>query len=214
MAGLVRTVGFPSTSPTSMSRPLRLIPVLLALFALAPGCTTLQQLANLGNVDFDLDRISNGLVAGVDLDRLVQNRNIGVADGARITAAALRGEVPLSFTLFVGADNPTGNPVAQVLELDWTMLLEGTETISGTYNETISLQPGQRSLIPINMELDLVRFFGNNAGDLIDLIGDIAGDGSQPSMIKLRAQPTVNTALGPIRYPGTISIEFPVGSQN
>ncbi|OZC02248.1 hypothetical protein [Rubricoccus marinus] len=197
-----------------MLRSLRLVPVLLALFALAPGCTTLQQIANFQNVDFDLDRVSNGLVAGVDLDRLVQNRRVGVADGARITAAALRGEVPLSFTLFVGADNPTGNPVAQVLSLDWTMFLDGTETINGTYNETVSLQPGQRSLIPIDMELDLVRFFGNNAGDIIDLIGDLAGDGSQPSMIRLQARPTVNTALGPIRYPGTISIEFPVGSQN
>ena len=151
--------------------------------------------------NFDLDRVANGLVAGVDLDRLVESRRVGVADGARITAAALRGEVPLSFTLFVGADNPTGNPVAQILELDWTMFLEGTQTISGTYNELISLQPGQRSLIPINMELDLVRFFGNNAGDLIDLVGDLAGDGSQPSMIRLEAQPTLNISGQRIRYP-------------
>lgn len=190
--------------------PLFALGVILVL--LAPGCTTLQQLANLRNVDFALDRVGNGEVAGVNLDRLVQNRNVGVSDAARITTAALSGRVPLEFTLFVGADNPADNPVAQVLELDWTMFLDGTETISGVYNEVVSIEPGQRSLIPINMELDLVRFFGNNAGDLIDLIGDLAGDGSQPSIIRLQARPTVRTAIGPIRYPGTLSIEFPVGS--
>jgi hypothetical protein len=62
------------------------------------------------------------------------------------------------------------------------------------------------------MELDLVRFFGSNAGDLIDLIGDLAGDGSQPTILRLEAQPTVRTAIGPIRYPGRLSLEFPVGS--
>jgi|GEM_PF-6753856 len=77
-----------------MRRTLSLLPALLGLLLLAPGCTTLQEIANLRNVEFDLDRVGNGLVAGVDLDRLMQTQRVGVADGARITAAALRGEVP------------------------------------------------------------------------------------------------------------------------
>ncbi|MEM1054916.1 MAG: hypothetical protein AAGI52_05275 [Bacteroidota bacterium] len=196
-----------------MRRAAPLLPAILGLLVLAPGCTTLQQLTNFANVDFDLDRVANGLVAGVDLDNLMQTQRIGVADGARITAAALRGEVPLEFTLFVGADNPEGNPVAQILELDWTLFLDGTETVSGLYNDVRQLPPGERTLLPVKIELDLVRFFGNNAGDLIDLVGDLAGDGSQPTILRLEAQPTVRTSLGPIRYPGTISIEFPVGQQ-
>lgn len=196
-----------------MRRTLSLLPALLGLLLLAPGCTTLQEIANLRNVDFDLDRVGNGLVAGVDLDRLMQTQRVGIADGARITTAALRGEVPLEFTLFVGADNPDGNPVAQLIEMDWTLFLDGTETVSGVYNDVTALTPGQRTLLPVNIELDLVRFFGNNAGDLLDLIGDLAGDGSQPTILRLEAQPTIRTSIGPIRYPGTISVEFPVGEQ-
>lgn len=199
-------------SPLSR-RLLGLAPALLGLLVLLPACTTLQQFANLRNVDFDLDRVANGFVAGVNLDNLMQSRRVGVADGARITAAALRGEVPLEFTLFVGADNPEGNPVADLVELDWTLFLDGTQTVSGVYNDVTSMPPGQRTLLPVDIELDLVRFFGSNAGDLIDLIGDIAGDGSQPTILRLEAQPTIRTSLGPIRYPGTISIEFPVGQE-
>ena len=198
-----------------MRRPFRFAPLLLIVFGLAPGCTTLQQLASLRQVDFDLDRVANGFVAGVDLDNIVESRRVGVADGARITAAALRGNVPLRFTLFVGAENPADNPAAaQLVSLDWTLFLDGTETVSGIYNDDRLIEPGTRTMLPVDIELDLVRFFGNNAGDLIDLVGDLAGDGSQPSILRLQARPTVNTAVGPIRYPGTISIEFPVGSQN
>ena len=59
---------FPPFSRT-MRRPFRFAPLLLIVFGLAPGCTTLQQLAALRQVDFDLDRVANGFVAGVDLDK-------------------------------------------------------------------------------------------------------------------------------------------------
>ena len=194
---------------------MRFLPALLGLFLLVPGCTTLQQVAALQRVDFDLDRVANGFVAGVDLDRIVENRRVGIADGARITAAALSGDVPLRFTLFVGAENPADNPVAaQLVSLDWTLFMDGTETVSGVYNDDRQIAPGSRTLLPVDIELDLVRFFGNNAGDLIDLIGDLAGDGSQPTILRLDAQPTINTSFGPLRYPGRISIEFPVGESS
>ena len=195
-----------------MSRLSSFLPVLLGLLLLAPGCTTLQQLAALRQVDFALDRLTNGLVAGVDIDRLAGGGRVGVADAARIGTAAARGRVPLSFTLNVGAENPADNPAAaQLVELDWTLFLEGTETISGVYNDDRLIPPGESVTLPIQMELDLVQFFGGNAGDLIDLVSNLAGQGGQPKTLRLDARPTIQTSLGPIRYPGTISVEFPVG---
>ncbi|GAB5534222.1 MAG: hypothetical protein Rubg2KO_04710 [Rubricoccaceae bacterium] len=192
-----------------------LLPALLGLLLLAPGCTTLQQLAALRQVDFALDRLSNGLVAGVNIDRIASGGSVGLADAARIGAAAASGEVPLSFTLNVGAENPGDNPAAaQLVSLDWTLFLEDTETISGVYNDDRLIPPGETVNLPIAMELDLVRFFGRNAGDLVELVTNLAGGGGQPQMVRLDAQPTVQTSLGPIRYPGTVSIEFPVGRTN
>ena len=192
-----------------------LLPALLGLLLLAPGCTTLQQLAALRQVDFALDRLSNGLVAGVSIDRIASGGSVGLADAARIGAAAAAGEVPLSFVLNVGAENPSDNPAAaQLVSLDWTLFLEDTQTISGVYNDDRLIPPGETVNLPIAMDLDLVRFFGRNAGDLIELVSNLAGQGGQPQMVRLEAQPTVQTSLGPIRYPGTISIEFPVGRTN
>lgn len=196
---------------------LRLTPLLsaaLGVLLLAPGCTTISQIAALRQVDFDLGGVQNGLVAGVNLDRVADSRSLGVTDVARLTAAAARGSVPLSFTLNVDAENPSDNPTpAQLVKLDWTLFLNDTQTISGIYNDDRLIQPGATTVLPIAMELDLVDFFGRNVGDLSNLIVNLAGGGGSPSDIRLEAQPTIQTSLGPIRYPGTLSITFPVGRQ-
>ncbi len=182
-----------------------------AVLLLVPGCTTLQQLAALQQVEFDLDRLSNGLVAGVDIDR-ARDGSLGPLDLARLGAAAASGSVPLSFTLHVGAENPADNPVAaQLVSLDWTLFLDGTETISGIYNDDRSIAPGATMDLPIQMQLDLATFFGRNVSDLARLVGNLAGVSSQRQTIRLDARPTLQTQFGPIQYPGVISIEFPVG---
>ena len=195
-----------------MPRTAPLAVAVLGVLLLVPGCTTLQQLAALQEVDFELDRLSNGFVAGVDLDRLRGGGQLGAGDLARLGAAAATGEVPLRFVLHVGAENPEDNPVAaQLVSLDWTLFLDGTETISGVYNDDRQIPPGAAVDLPIAMELDLARFFGRNVGDLAQLVGNLAGVSSQRQVIRLEARPSINTQYGPIRYPGTISIEFPVG---
>ena len=198
-----------------MLRHTPLVCAALAVLLLAPGCTTISQLAALRQVDFDLGGVQNGLVAGVDLDRVAQSRSLGVTDLARLTAAAATGSVPLRFTLNVDAENPSENATAaQLVQLDWTLFLNDTETVSGIYNDDRLIQPGATTVLPIAMELDLARFFGRNVGDLSNLIVNLAGGGGSPSDIRLEARPTIQTSLGPIRYPGTISITFPVGRQN
>ena len=195
-----------------MLRTAPLAAALLGVLLAVPGCTTLQQIAALRAVDFELDRLSDGLVAGVDLDRLSGGGSLGPADVARLGTAAARGEVPLRFTLHVGAENPSDNPVAaQLVSLDWTLFLDGTETVSGVYNDDRQIAPGAAVDLPIQMELDLARFFGRNVGDLARLVGNLAGAETQGQTVRLDARPSINTQLGPIRYPGVISIEFPVG---
>ena len=195
-----------------MRRTAPLFATLLAVLLAVPGCTTIQQLAALRSVDFELDRLSNGLVAGVDLDRLRGGGSLGPADLARLGTAAARGTVPLQFTLHVGAENPSDNPVAaQLVSLDWTLFLDGTETVSGVYNDDRQIAPGTAVALPIDMELDLARFFGRNVADLAQLVGNLAGAETQRQTVRLDARPSINTQLGPIRYPGVISIEFPVG---
>jgi hypothetical protein len=83
--------------------------------------------------------------------------------------------------------------------------------VSGVFNDQRMLASGVTTDIPISMELDLVQFFGRNLGDLSRLALNLAGAGGSPAMLRLEAQPSINTEFGPIRYPGTISIQHEVG---
>jgi hypothetical protein len=179
--------------------------VLLTLPLVSGSCTALQEIANLRNVDFAIENVTGTNLAGVNVQDVRSYNDLGGGEVARLLAALAGGEMPLSFTLNVGASNPAANSVnARLVQLDWTLLLDNTETISGIFNDERVIPPGSEVVLPISMELDLVRFFGRNAQDLVELAAAVAGQGTKE--IALRARPTVTTPLGPITYPSEITI--------
>lgn len=170
------------------------------------GCQTLREVANLRKVQFAVDRVVEPQLAGVALNRVDSYRDLSGSDVLRLTQSAARGEMPLTFTIMMDAENPADNNVAaRLVTMDWTLLLDDTETIQGRFDETIRLEPGTPTTVPIPIELDLVRFFGDNVRDLIDLALAVAGEGDSKT-VTLQATPTIDTVLGPIRYPEPITI--------
>ncbi|MEX0600317.1 MAG: hypothetical protein WD021_02045 [Rhodothermales bacterium] len=171
------------------------------------GCQALRELAALKSVEFGLDRVSDARLADIDMERLRSYEDLSASEAVRLIAAASSGELPLEFTLHVAARNPPENPVQARLErLEWTLLLEETETISGVVEGPVVILPGDIRYIPVRIELDLVTFFERNARDLIDLALAAAGGGGDPQNVTLQAVPTIDTPLGRIAYPEPITI--------
>ncbi len=190
-----------------MPLPTRLATLSLALcLPLVLGsCTALQELANLRNVDVAIDRVTDANLAGVNVQQIRSYDDLNGGQVARLVAALATGKAPLSFTLHVGAENPAENAAnARLVQLDWTLLLDNTETISGVFNDDRVIAPGATVDIPLTMELDLVQFFGRNVQDIVELAAAVSGQGSKE--IALRARPTVTTPIGPIAYPSEITI--------
>lgn len=195
-----------------MSSLARLFPAFLGILLLLPGCSAIQQFTALSQVDFSVNRLGDGLLAGIDLNQVRSYNDLNALDAARLISSVAQGELPLGFTLHLDASNPSSNSTAaRLVQLDWTLLIDESETVSGIFNDNRLINPGETADIPISMELDLVRFFGTNAQDVIDLALNLAGAGGNPARVSLRARPTVNTALGPISYPGHITISHTVG---
>ena len=182
--------------------PILAVPVLLAV----AGCATLQQLSQLPQLDFSIDRVSDPDLAGVELAGIRRVEDLRGGDLLRIAAAVRARRVPLRFDLHVGAENPTANRYDLRLErLEWTLLLEDRETVSGVFARELVIAAGGSTDIPISVELDLLRFFDEGASDLAGLALRAAGVGG-PTNVKLRVRPTVRTPLGPIRFPNEIMV--------
>jgi hypothetical protein len=174
---------------------------------LVGGCTQLSQLQALRNVDFSIDGVQQANLAGVDLSGIQRASDVRPTDLLRLGQAASGGSLPLQFNLMLGADNPNSNATARMVELDWTLFLQDRETVSGVFNKQVVLPAGQRSVVPIGIQLDLVDFFGSNISELLNIATALAGQETPgPSTIRLVATPTIQTPIGPIRYPNPITI--------
>lgn len=184
--------------------------ILLALLVVLPalsGCQTLKEIANLRQVDFSLDRLSNLNLAGVSLDKVRSYRDLSAGDLFKLTTAVARRDLPLRFNLHVAALNPETNSVAaRLVRMDWTLFLEDRETISGVVDQEQVLNPGQPIDIPVAIDLELLSFFDKNAQDLVDLVLSLSGEGGAPKNVRLQAIPVIDTVIGPIRYPDPIVI--------
>lgn len=180
--------------------------VLLLVGGLLVSCQTLREVRNLKDVQFRIDRATDGRLAGIDLSGLQSYRDLSGADVTRLGASLSQGDLPLSFTLHVEAENPSENSVnARLTEMDWTLLLDDKETISGVSDREVVLPPGTPKDVPVGIELDLVEFFDENLRGLVDLATAVGGEGP-PTNVQLRVQPTVRTPLGPIKYPNPITV--------
>ncbi len=191
---------------------MRLASVVLLLLAL-PSCATLQGLAALSQVRFGVEGVSNVRLAGVSVDRVRSFEDLSPADLFRVSAALAGGQVPLAFDLDLTAANPEGNPEARLVALDWTLLLEGRETVGGSMTRALRFPAGEVSPFPLEIFLDLREFFDGSARDLVNLALGIAGGGGGESVdVRLRALPTLDTPIGPIRYPEPIMLVVREGS--
>ncbi len=180
---------------------LRLFSGSFLLLALA-GCATLQQVMALRDVDFAFDRVADVRLAGVDLDRVRSFSDLGLADAARLTAAVADRDLPLSLNVHLDATNPEDNTVdARLVRMDWTLLIEGREALSGVFDDEVILPPGEPRDVPFPVTLNLVEFVDGSARDLFDMALSLAGVGGAPAELAIRASPVVQTVLGPIRYP-------------
>lgn len=196
--------------PRSDLSPLRLVTV-LAPIALA-GCATLQQVTALQRVDFSLRGVSNVELAGVDFTRVRSFSDLSLGDAAALASAVQSRDLPLRLGLDVVARNPADNYAdARLVEMAWTLFLEDRETVSGVVDREILLPRGEPTDVPVAVRLNLVEFYEGNAQDLFDLARSLAGVGGEPKEVAVEVLPTVQTALGPIRYPEPLRLSYTVG---
>lgn len=190
-----------------MNRTLQYLAIILFCTAMTSGCATVRELAALRDVDFSIDRLSDVHLAGISLARVRSYSDLGLMDAGRLGMAIANKNLPLSFALHLRAENPPDNKTsARLMGLAWTLFIQDKETISGSLEQNIALPPGEPQDVPLVVNLNLLEFFDSSARDLFDMALSLTGQGGSPKHIRLEVLPTIDTALGPIRYPKPIAV--------
>lgn len=190
----------------------RLLSFAVVALVLLPGCATLQQLAVLRSVSFAFAGVSDVRVAGIRIGEGASFASLGVADAARLGAAVVAREVPLEMIAHVSATNPAANAVAaRLVDLDWTLFLDDRRALAGGLGGAVSIEPGRTADVPLAVRLDLLALGSGGARDLFDLALAIAGQGSLRKDLRLELVPTIETSVGPIRYPAPVVVRRAAG---
>ena len=186
--------------------------VLLLLTSLS--CSVYETMVNLSRLKFKLGNVNNLTLSGINISNKKGMSDFNAVELLKLTSVITSGELPVSFTLNVEARNPNdgsgGYPKtdATLKSFPWKLEIDNVETISGNIGNPVSVPgTGDVTNIPLTMNLDLIKFFGNKGLDnLVNLALALGGQQGSSSKLTLYATPTVSSPLGDIKYPGELKI--------
>jgi len=189
-----------------------LISVLLLFSNLS--CSVYETIVNLSRLKFKLGEVNNFTISGINLSNKKSLQDFDPLELLNLTQVIGTGTLPASFTLNVEAQNPndgTGGYAktdATLKAFPWKLNIDQTETISGNIGSPVSVPgTGEITNIPLDMNIDLIQFFGNSGlENLVNLALALGGQEGSASRLTLFATPTVSSPLGDIKYPGELKI--------
>jgi hypothetical protein len=182
------------------------------------SCAALDQmasaLANLQRLKFKLSGVRDFRLMGIDLGGKARITDFNALDAVKLVQSYQSRKLPVDFVVDVLAVNPndgtggTRQTTSTLTGLECRLLIDGQPTVVGNIDQPIEIPgTGQDSVIPLRLSLDLLEFFaGKQYEDIVQLALAIGGKNRTPTRIALDAQPTVSTPLGPITYPGRVTI--------
>lgn len=191
--------------------------VLAAVLALS-SCAALgdmaSALANLQRLKFRIGSVHGVRLLGIDLGAKAKLTDFNAADILKLGQAYAAKKLPVELVVDVLAVNPndgTGGmtkTASTLTGLEARLLIDDKPTVTGNIDQPVEIPgTGQEAVVPIRLSLDLLEFFGNkSSNDLLNLALALGGKARDPARIALDAQPTVSTPLGPITYPGRLTI--------
>lgn len=182
------------------------------------SCAALDEmataLANIQRLKFKLSGVRDFRLLGLDLGNKAALADFSALDALRAVQAYNSKKLPVELVVDVLAVNPndgtggTRQTASTLTGLECRLLIDGQPTVTGNIDRPIEIPgTGQESVVPIRLSLDLLEFFGDKRyEDLLQLALAVGGKNRSAARIALDAQPTVSTPLGPVTYPGRLTI--------
>lgn len=179
------------------------------------SCNTIKGLFtsidDFSNLKFKLGKVENFKVSTIDISNISSTNSISATDVLILTKSILNKQLPAEFTLNLLANNPKNNAKKQskaiIENLSWILYIDDKETINGIINTPIQILTGATSEIPVQINLDLYKFFSDKGyDDLMNMALAIGGANGSSSRLKLKIKPTVQLAGVSFKYPNYITV--------
>jgi hypothetical protein len=178
------------------------------------SCSVYETFVNISRLKFKLGDVNNFTLSGVNLTNKRKIEDFTSIEILKLSSSFASGKLPVSFVLNVNAKNPNDGKGgykktnATIKSFPWRLSIDDKETIAGNIGNPVTVPgTGEETIIPLTLELDLVRFFKDKGYEqIINLALNIGGNSGSASRLALFTKPTVTSSFGDITYPEEIKI--------
>ena len=176
----------------------RIILLAILFIMIFTSCSVLQTVMNVSRLKFKVGNVDDFKVMGISIKDKQKLTDFNPLDLIKLTSVVTKGELPVTFTLFVEAKNPNdgtgGYPATDITLKSFPakLYIDDKLTVTGNIGSPVIVPGvGENKLIPINIDMDLMKFFK---------------DRGLESIIKLVTKPVIGTPIGDLEYPEEITI--------
>ena len=191
-----------------MSKFRKAFMILLVTLGLA-SCdvlTQVAQMASFANCTFNFNSVDKIQMLGINLHKGMTKTDLNITQLASLTNAILSKQLPVTFNVNVGVDNPN-SIAAAMAKMDYIISLNGKEVINTTLNKNISVPANGNSVVSIPITTDLFQLFsGESAEAIVNLAFKLAGASSDPVNVGLKVKPYITVNGQQLAYPDYLSM--------
>ena len=170
------------------------------------SCSAIQQIAkvtNLKNCTFDLQKIENVQVAGINVTNF---NGFSAADLVNLAACIKNKRVPVVLGVQVGVDNP-GASSATVTRMEWLCTVDNKQMATGVVSDRYSIPAGGSVTIPLKVSMDAYDLFSSSGVDAVKaFINSFSKDDHTSSRVAVKVKPTVELGSATVTMPNYITL--------
>lgn len=173
-----------------------------------------QQIKALEKCEYKLNGASQISVAGTDVSKMLEGKNINSLSFPGIALGLLRKDIPLKAKLNLEITNPS-NELAAINNFDYLVLINKQEIFSGSVDQQVNVAAGQTVQIPVQLNANIYQFLTNSKilDDVTSFISGATNGSEQKGLVTLKIKPTIQIGGNLVKYPGYITIDKEISSK-
>ncbi|MDX5480738.1 MAG: hypothetical protein LPK07_03560 [Hymenobacteraceae bacterium] len=190
---------------------------LLALMMLlaSVACKEVEDIKAFTEANYRLHGVEDVKLNGIDLHERIEAKQALTNEERDSLLAAITGNTLLAsstMALQVDLKEPSEDRSLTVTRLEWLLLVNGKEALTGTIEDTMVLREGLNT-IPVETPILLTEVDGQpNYEGLSRVINLVSKRADIQKSVTLQIKPTIKTPLGEVESPTYITVSRPQNS--
>jgi LEA14-like dessication related protein len=148
------------------------------------------------------------------MDEKKSYADLSLLDIAKITRGYSSGNLPLNMIVDVEVRNPN-TEIAAITKTQWRAFLEDNQIAENIIDDRVEIAPnGGTTIMKVKVQSNIMEtVYGEGKKDLINLMANLFGSGTEPSNLQLQLKPSIKVGAGSVNYPGYIKVNKTFGAE-